>query len=92
MEATKNYTISITKSLKGGLGPKRRDLRDAYKSVYMEPSSHLKDDNPGIGNVVKVDSSLVRVAVPSMTPGVIPVPVDTEPCYTDAPIGQRLGA
>lgn len=58
----------------------------------MEPCPHLKDDNPSIGNVVKVDSSFVRVAVPSLTPGVVPVPVDTEPRYTDAPIGQRLRA
>lgn len=32
------------------------------------------------------------VAVPSMAPGVVLVPVDTEPCYTDAAIGQRLRA
>lgn len=25
-----------------------------------------------------------------MTPGVVPVPVDTEACYTVGPIGQRL--
>lgn len=58
----------------------------------MVPSSHLEDDNPGKGNVVKVYSSFVRVFVPSMTPGVVLVPVDTEPCNTNAPIGQRLGA
>lgn len=27
-----------------------------------------------------------------MTPGVVPVPVHTEPCHTDAAIGQGLGA
>lgn len=58
----------------------------------LTKSSHLEDDNPGIGNVVKVDGSFVGVAVPGMTPGVVPVPVDTEPRYTDAAVGQRLGA
>ena len=32
------------------------------------------------------------VAVSSFTPGVVAVPVDTEPSYTDAAVGQRLGA
>lgn len=54
--------------------------------------SHLKYDDPGIGNVVKVDGLFVRVAVSSMTPGVVLVPVDTQPSHTVAPIGQRLRA
>lgn len=54
--------------------------------------THLKDDNPGKGNVVKVDGTFVGVAVPCMTPGVVLVPVNTESCYTDAAIGQRLRA
>lgn len=58
--------------------------------VYQNP--HLEDDNPGIGNVVKVYGSFVGVGVPCMTPGVVLVPVDTEPCYTDTAIGHRLRA
>lgn len=54
--------------------------------------SHLKNDDPGIGNVVKVDGLFVRVAVSSMTPGVVLVPVDTQPSHTGAPIGHRLRA
>lgn len=30
--------------------------------------------------------------MPSMTPGVVLVPVDTQPSHAGAPIGQRLGA
>lgn len=30
--------------------------------------------------------------MPRVTPGVVLVPVDTEPCYAYAPIGHRLGA
>lgn len=58
----------------------------------MLTCSHLKDDDPSIGNVVKVDSSFVWVAVSSMTRSVVLVPVDTQSSYTDAPIGQRLRA
>lgn len=54
--------------------------------------SHLKYDDPGIGNVVKVNGLFVRVAVSSMTPGVVLVPVDTKPSHTGAPIGHRLRA
>lgn len=54
--------------------------------------SHLKDDNPGISNVVKVDGSFVGVAVPSVAPGVVLIPVDTQPGHTHAAIGQRLRA
>lgn len=32
----------------------------------------------------------MRVAVSSMTPGVVLVPVDTQPAHAGAPIGQRL--
>ena len=55
-------------------------------------NTHLKDDNPGIGDVIKVDGTFVRVAASSVTPCVVLVPVDTQPCYTDAAIGQRFGA
>lgn len=58
----------------------------------MLTCSHLKDDDPSIGNVVKVDSSFVWVAVSSMTRSVVLVPVDTQASYIDAPIGQRLRA
>lgn len=53
---------------------------------------HLKDDDPGVGDVVKVDGLFVRVAVSSMTPGVVLVPVDTQPSHIGAAIGQRLRA
>lgn len=58
----------------------------------MNFSSHLEDDNPGVGDVVEVDGSFVGVFVPGVTPGVVPVPVDAEPRHTDGAVGQRLGA
>lgn len=61
-----------------------------YHVIYQ--NSHLEDDDPGVGDVVKVDGSFVGVAVPSVTPGVILVPVDAEPRYVDAAVDQRLGA
>lgn len=63
-----------------------------FISYRVYQNSHLEDDNPSIGDVVKVDCSFVGVAVPSMTPGVVLVPVHTEPCYTDTAVGQRFGA
>lgn len=56
----------------------------------MELFTHLKDDNPGIGNVIKIDGTFVWVAASSMTSGVVLVPVDAQASYTDAVIGQRF--
>lgn len=63
-----------------------------WTGQQLSATSHLKDDDPGVGDVVKVDGLLVRVAVSSVTPGVVLVPVDTQPSHTGAPIGQRLRA
>lgn len=42
----------------------------------MKPSN-LKDGNPGIADVVKVDGVLERIDLPGFTLGVVLVPVDT---------------
>lgn len=46
--------------------------------VAQVVQAHLKDHDPSVANVVKINGTLVRVGVARAALGVIAVPVDTE--------------
>ena len=57
--------------------------------------AYLEDDDPGVGNVVKVDGPLVRVAVSSLAARVVLVPVNAQPGVAVGAVGdggRRVGA
>lgn len=68
------------------------DFIHGFTPGRFHQTPHLEDDNPGVGDVVKIDGSFVWVPVPGVTPGVVPIPVDAQPCDADAAVDQRLGA
>lgn len=60
--------------------------------AFHQKITHLKYDNPSIGNVIEVDGTFVRVTASCVTSGVVLIPVDTQTSYTVATVGQRFRA
>lgn len=51
--------------------------KDVNLNIKLMAKTHLKNGNPGIAYVIKVDGTLKRVDIPSRAVGIVLIPIDT---------------